>query len=509
MERAMTMTRDASAAGNEQPLDLELSPLARSYRLRARYWYHAHLASVARKPLVSCGEDNLLGHARDFATLLEASEPAIQADELIVGIYLALPHERKALSLGYYNPHYPPGYATLLRLGLAGIRDEARRRLESETDPAKSEFLRAVALSYDAACHYVARYATLARRLAEAEPSLTRGTELRRIAAICDELSSAAPSSFHAALQLVQFVRVLGGNGCLGRFDQWLYPFYARDIASDALTPDEAQELLECLFIKMNEFGTEGELAALYAVEGQPFAATSNDSLRNIALAGQTPQGQDACNPLTFMCLQASARLMLPEPKLNVRFFAGTPRRLLHACCRVLAKGANILAVFNDEVALPALDRLGIPIEDARDYCNDGCSELIIGGKSTIRFKVYDSLAVLTETVLQAGPVPYATFEEVLDGFKPRLTRFMPDDHGQNEAITHPFFAASIEDCLTEASATGARYSIYGSILAQVGNTADGLAAIQKLVYEDRAITWDDLVPRSGPTMRATSRCGR
>ena len=494
MDRVMTMTQDRTAPSTDGPLDLELSPASRSHRLRARYWQQTHLAAVARRPLIGCGEDTLVGHARDFATLLEASAPAIQAEELIVGICLALPEQRKALNLGYYNSHYPPGYVTLLRLGLAGIRDQARRRLETETDAARSDFLRAVEIAYDAACTYVARYADHARRLAADEPSLSRSAELQRIAVICDELSSAPPSSFHAALQLVQFVRILGGNGCLGRFDQWLYPLYARDIASGVLTQEAAQELLECLFIKMNEFGSASEVAPLVSSEGQPLVGVSNDSLRNIALAGQTPQGQDACNPLTTMCLQAGARLMLPEPKLNVRFFPGTPRRLLLECCRVLAKGANILAIFNDEVVLPALGRLGIPIEDARDYCNDGCSEIIIGGKGTIRFWVYDSLAVLTDTVLQADEAPYPSFEDLLAAFKARLTPFMPDGHGQDEAISHPFFAASIEDCLAEASATGARYSLYGSILAQVGNTADGLAAIKRLVYDDGAVSWRDLV---------------
>jgi pyruvate-formate lyase len=490
----MTMTQEMAAPDAEEMLDLELSPASRSHRLRASYWQRTHLVAVVRKALIGCGENTLVGHARDFATLLEASEPFIQAEELIVGSCLALLQDRKSLNLGYYNPHYPPGYVTLLRLGLPGIRDEARRRLEGEKDADKADFLGAVALAYDAACKHVARYADHARRLAADEPSPRRADELKRIAAICDELASAAPSSFHAALQLVQFVRILGGNGCLGRVDQWLYPFYARDIASGALTPEAAQELLECLFIKMNEFGSSSEVAPLVTSEGQPMVGVSNDDLRNIALAGQTPLGQDACNSLTLMCLQASARLMLPEPKLNVRFFPGTPRRLLHECCRVLAKGANILAIFNDEVVIPALGRLGIPIEDARDYCNDGCSELIIGGKGTIRFWVHDSLAVLTDTVLDAVEAPYASFDALLSAFKARLTPFMPDDHGQDEAISHPFFAASIEDCLAEASATGARYSIYGSILAQVGNTSDGLAAIKRLVYEDHAVSWGDLV---------------
>ena len=177
-----------------------------------------------------------------------------------------------------------------------------------------------------------------------------------------------------------------------------------------------------------------------------------NDNLRNIALAGQTPEGKDACNALTYMCLEASAALMLPEPKLNVRFFHDSPHRLLEACCRVLARGANVLAIFNDEVVLPALARLGIPIEDARDYCNDGCSEIIIGGKGTIAFRVHDALTALRETVLGATDHPYASFDEVMADFKDRLTAYMPEGPMERYPITFPFFAATIEDCLTEAS---------------------------------------------------------
>jgi formate C-acetyltransferase len=297
---------------------------------------------------------------------------------------------------------------------------------------------------------------------------------------VCRELTTAAPSSFYAALQLIQFARVLGGRGCIGRFDQWLYPYYRRDIEEEVLTQEQAQELLEDLFIKLNYF------PAAYAA--------ANDTLRNINLAGQTPQGEDGVNELTYLCLAASARLRLPEPKINVRFFAGSPPRLLDACARFLAQGTNVLAVYNDEVVLPALARLGIPVEDARQYCNDGCEEIILGGMCTIRFHVHDSLPLLTETAMQAGQRPFATFDQVMDDYKARLQRYMPADRGTELPVTHPFFAATIEDCLREASPTGARYHLWGSILAQVGDTTDGLAAIQKLIYEDHTLAWDELV---------------
>jgi formate C-acetyltransferase len=371
-------------------------------------------------------------------------------------------------------------------MGLAGIRDFARERLATETDPEKRHFLRAVEISYDAACEYVKRYAQYAAELAASEADWVRKAELEAISDVCHELAIAKPTSFHAALQLVQFTRVFGGHGCVGRFDQWLYPLYKADIEEGRITQQQAQELLESMFIKFNEFAELNETF----LEVYP----SNNNLRNITLAGQTPDGEDACNELTYMCLRASAKLMLPEPKLNVRIFHGSPKRLLYDCCSLLAKGGNVLAIYNDEVALPALSRLGIPLEDVRDYCNDGCSELIIGGKCVLEFKVHDSLTVLTQTVLEAEGRRYETFGELLAEFKSRLDAFMPEALGGDLATTFPYFAASIEDCLQAASPMGARYSMRGAILAEVGNTTDGLAAIKKLVYEDRVMSWDDLV---------------
>ena len=473
--------------------DWELSPDSRSYRLRERFWQRTHEEAVRIVPIEGVGAPGVVGYARDYGRVLEASEPFIQPDEMIVGSWLALPHDPQALEMGYYNPHYPPGYPTLMRLGFTGIRDEARVRLEGETDPERADFLEGVVIAYDAACRYVERYAEHAEALAEATPDASRRDELRRVRDVCRELATGLPTTFHAALQLVQFTRVLGGWGCIGRFDQWILPFYARDLASGRLTEDGALELLECLFIKMNEFSDENPANRVARAKGASAMGRTNDDLRNIALAGQTPDGADACNALTMLCLTASARLMLPEPKLNVRFFPGTPRGLLRDCCRLLAKGGNVLAIFNDEVAIPALTRLGIPIEDARDYCNDGCSELIIGGKSAIRFRVDDSVMALRQAVLDA-PEPYETFDELMIAFKANLGRFIPSERDEPQAITHPFFAAGIEDCLGRASVMGARYSIWGSILAEVGNAADGLAAIQRLVYDEKKVPWETLV---------------
>jgi pyruvate-formate lyase len=494
---------------------LELTPGSRSFRLREMVWNRTHEAALHKKRIVGCGEDTLVGHARDFAALLEASEPFVQRDELIIGGCLATPEDGSDFDLGCYDPHFPPGHGTILSMGLAGIREDAQKRAAQETDLDKRGFLDAVAIAYDAACRYVEKHARRAAEMAARETDPRRRDELERIAAVCDELAAGPPSSFHAALQLVQFMRIFGASGCIGRFDQWMYPFYKQDVMAGTTTQQETQELLECFIIKLNQFGTasvgpfydppfcwgwddhdvdEQVAVAVAGADGDAVVELHpNDSLRNMTLGGQTPTGKDACNEFTIMCLQAAARLMLPEPKLNVRLFPGSPHHLLRACCRVLAKGVNTLAVYNDDVAIPALVRLGIPLDDARDYCNDGCQELVIGGRTFTRFKVHDALLAMRETVLSGAKDEYPTFQDVMQGFKAHLLRFTPFEPRGDGPVTFPFFAASVDDCLQKASPTGARYSIWGSILGEVGNAADGLAAIEQFIYNDRVLSWDDL----------------
>lgn len=479
------MHTHSALLGEDTLIHFNLQSGSRIDRLREMFWDKTYLQAMVHRPIVGCGENTSTGHARDFAIVLEASEPFIQPHELIVGSCLAVPEDKNGIDFGYYNTHYSPGHATLLSWGLAGIRDHGRERLITETDPDKRDFLRAVEISYEAACSYVAKYALRAGEMATEEGDPVRKQELEQIASVCHELATGAPSSFHAALQLFQFVRTLGGYGCVGRFDQWMYPFYKHDIETGALTRQQAQELLECLFIKMNEFSDVNFRGERVSVQ--------NDDLRNIMLAGQTVEGKDACNELTYTCLEASGKLMLPEPKLNMRHFPGSPRRLVRECCRVLARGANVLALFNDEVAIPALSRLGVPLEERRDYSNDGCSEFIFGGRCSSHFRVHDALTPLRELVLERAEQPPSTFAEVMADYKSRLTPFMLEGNGEVSPVTFPFFAAIIEDCLETASPAGVRYSLWGSILAETGNAADSLAAMKRLIYEEKALTWADL----------------
>jgi pyruvate-formate lyase len=454
---------------------LELDPKSRSHRLRELFWCGAHESYCQSGPVFGTGDATLVGKASDFQALLEATPAVMQPEDLLAGVRLIVPAEGSSIDLGEYDGHYTPGHANILRLGLTGIRDRAREKLADEADPEKRDFLEAAAIAYEAARQFAEKHAAHAGQMAAATADPLRQLELARVAAACGELATGPPASFHAGLQALWFTFLFGGRGSIGRFDQWMYPLYRADLDARRLTEAQAQELLENFFVKLNYF------------------AGNNDSLRNIVLGGQTPAGEDACNELSYMCLLAGGRLMLPEPKLNVRFHPGSPRRLLELSCRLTCKGLSNPAYFNDEVAIPGLLTLGIPLADARDYCNDGCSELIIGGKSTIRFRNFDSLPMLNETVQRGGESAFGSFDDVMVDFQKRLQGQIPQEHGQKRAVTFPYFAASLDDCLEEASVTGVRYSIWGSIPSQMGNVADGLATIQRFIFDEQSLTWEQL----------------
>ena len=458
--------------------DTELSPRLRS--LREALWELTHASLEFPQPVDRFADGSLTGRARNFAAWLDAMPAQIQDGELLAGVSVLKVARGDDARLGFYNRHYPPGHHKVLRFGFTGIRDRAREKLQEETDPAKRDFLEAAAIAHDAACRFADKQGRHMLGLAKnAEPD--RAEELRRVARACEEIASGPPESFHAALQLFWFVFMFGGDGCIGRFDQWVWPFLDADLRAGRIAEADARELLDSLWIKLNFFGANAN------------SAVPNDSLRNMTLAGQTSAGEDACNPLTFMCLQAAEKLRLPEPKINVRFFKGSPSELLPVCARMIAKGLSQPAIYNDEVAVPGLLRVGIPIEDAREYCNDGCQELIIGGRCTEAHVVNDMLEVLRQCVSRAETEPYADFDEVMADVKQRLDQWMPNNHGRALPVTFPFFAGTIDHCLEEASPSGAKYHIHGNIIAETANCVDGLAAIKRLIFDEKTVTWPEL----------------
>jgi len=348
--------------------------------------------------------------------LLLAMPATVAPDELIVGTFRArlltqpkLPDyitaEEKARygidrNYGWYG-HNTLDYAGLLAKGFRGVRAEAQaalERLSASDDPERERqiaFYRSIVISCDAMRDFAGRYADLADALAGSEWDPQRAAELRQIARICCRVPEWPATSFHEALQSYALYHVaihsVYADGAMGRLDRFFYPFLQRDLEKGVLTYAEAQELIDCFVLKINDctrYGTSRNILM--------------GRFHNVVLGGQTRDGRDATNEVSYMILDALRRLSSNFPTVSVRLHKGSPDRLVRACCEVMRSNAGAPALYNDEVVVPALVDAGIPLEDARDFANDGCWETTISGKTQFTYVTF-SAAKCLEWVLTRG----------------------------------------------------------------------------------------------------------
>ena len=357
----------------------------------------------------------------------------IQEDELIVGDWRVLRLEQDRLP-DYTNAeekarfgrdglpqvaamagHNTADYGTLIEVGLKGIRARAQAALQAlngqdalERDRQRG-FYRAVIICCDAVRDLAGRYAALAERLAHEEKDPVRAAELRTIASVCRNVPENPASSFHESIQsLVLYHIALHSvffDAALGRLDQFFYPLLRADLDRQAITYGDAQELIDCFALKINDCAWHGSLSGerLRSIFGYP---VRKGLFHNAVLSGRTPDGRDATNDVTYMILDALRRLATVFPTVSVRLHSDSPEELVRACCRVLRTGAGAPALYNDEVFIPALLKAGIPLQDARDYANDGCWEVTIGGKTRFSYTTFFPLSCLEWTLTRGRGLP-------------------------------------------------------------------------------------------------------
>jgi pyruvate formate-lyase/glycerol dehydratase family glycyl radical enzyme len=400
--------------------------------------------------------------------------------------------ESVELNEGYAIAHIPFGGQRVLAHGYGGLINWARQRLtdliESPDTPdtsSKTAFLQGIIIVFEAATRFVLRYGQEAERLAHSTPDTQRQAELLQIAATCQWIAAQPPRNFYEALQLFWFtclIHKMEEQACLpiGRFDQDLFPFYLHDIKKKCITPDTALELLECLWIKFN---MESDL--------------TTDTCENITLSGQDAEGHDVTNDLTYLCLTASLELRLPDPKINVRFHRTSPRRLWQTCCEIVKEGiGGFPNFFNDDANIPSLMKAGIPLNEARLYSCDGCQELIIPGKGDFypTFSSVDFLDTLLQVLHQ--PRSYKTFQDFMIAYKTKLSQAIKQavaianrkDMMMAKFSPVPFLSATLEGCLEQArdkTIGGTRYNFTGCLGRAFSNTANALAVIKKLVFDE------------------------
>ena len=422
----------------------------------------------------------------------------------------------------FYNGigHVTVDYGKVLKIGYNGIIEEAKAALlkvnAGDADAcSKIAFLEAVIESCQAVITYANRYAKLAREEAEACADAKRKQELLVIASNCEKVPANGATSFYEACQSFWFVQMLiqiessGHSISPGRFDQYMYPYFKKDFESGKITMEFAQELMDCVWIKLNDMSKVRDAASAAGFAGYSM-------FQNLIAGGQTKDGLDATNELSFMCIQATMHVFLPQPSFSVRVWNGSPHEFLVKAAELTRTGIGLPAYYNDEVIIPALIQRGLSMEDARDYNIIGCVEPQKSGKTdgwhdAAFFNMCRPLELVFANGMdngkQIGPktgdvIKMASFDEFYGAYKTQMEYMIELMVNADNAIdlAHaqrcplPFLSSMIEDCIGRGKSVqegGAIYNFTGPQGFGIANMADGLYAVKKLVYDDKKVTME------------------
>ena len=414
--------------------------------------------------------------------------------------------------------HMCPDTAGWIRQGPANLCAVVREKLAAETDAQKKQFYSETRLVLEGAVHFIRRYGELAKQMAAKGGEYA--VDLENVSRICEKLAQAPAETFHEAVQSLWFLYVIlhmesnASSFSPGRMDQYLYPYYRRDMDAGTLDHDHALELIECLWLKFNQivYLRNSHSASFFA--GFPIGF-------NVAIGGQTPDGKDASNALSYLMLKAQEHLLLPQPNLSARLFEKSDPSFLDECSRVIGKGGGMPQVFNDESIIPALMNQGFPRDEAVNYAIIGCVELTthgnnLGWSDAAMFNMVKALELAVNggkcllTGKQIGPdlgtlEQFRTYEALEEALAAQVDYFIAKmleacagvEKAHQETMPSPFLSCVVNDCIEtglDVTAGGARYNLSGIQIIQPANIADSLAALKQLLYDENRFTAAELL---------------
>ncbi len=463
-------------------------------------------------------------------------------------LYKALPKETRDIT---YNPQNPvesrhildetasyrssiqwvPDYEKVLTRGFHSLKEEALEKLE-KLDPMnvldtmeKKPFLEAMVTVCDAIVLWANRHADKAEEMAAEETDPVRKKELLEIAKRCRRVPEYPARNFREAVQAQWFTQMFsrleqktGAIVSNGRMDQYLYPFYKKDLEEGTLTEEEAMETLECLWVMMAQFTdlcfspTGGAFQEGYA------------HWEAVTIGGQTRDGLDATNDLTYLFLRSKREFPLNYPDLAARIHASSPERYIREVAETIKQGSGYPKLFNDEEIILNLVSQGAPLEDAYDYAASGCAEVRMPNRDTFTgAHPYINLASVLEMVLYNGktyktgdeilglqtgdPTKFSTYEEFWNAYEAQLTNLLRHALIQEYSIIRlrpNHFACPLNSVLHDLCMASCRdlhsREIPGGIdigfldIIAYGTAADSLAAIKKLVFEEKVLTMEEAI---------------
>ena len=423
------------------------------------------------------------------------------------------------------DAHLAVNYERILKDGLKGYEKRVKEckaslDLTSPDSIDKYCFYNAVLIVLDAVRTFANRYSVLAKNLAERELDLERKIELLEISKICAKVPYEPAETFQEAVQSVWFIQLIlqiesnGHSLSYGRFDQYMYPYYDRDIKNGNITEAEALELLTCLWIKTLTINKVRSQAHTLSSAGSPM-------YQNVTIAGQTTDKKDAVNDLSFLVLKSVAQTRLTQPNLTVRYHKNINKQFFDECVEVMRLGFGMPALNNDEIIIPSFMDWGVKEEDAYNYSAIGCVETAVPGKwgyrctgmSYINFPrmllcTMNNGVDLTSNKRFTKGYGYFTemesYEELLKAWDKtvrEITRYSvivenAIDKASERDVPDVLCSALTDDCIARGKTIkegGAVYDFISGLQVGIANMADCLAAIKKLVYEEKKITRQEL----------------
>lgn len=423
------------------------------------------------------------------------------------------------------DAHLAVNYERILKDGLRGYEKRVKECKASLdlTDPDSIDkycFYNAVLIVLKAVRNFANRYSVLAKDLAEKEMNQKRKIELLEISRICSKVPYEPAETFQEAVQSVWFIQLIlqiesnGHSLSYGRFDQYMYPYYDRDIKNGTIKESEALELLTCLWIKTLTINKVRSQAHTLSSAGSPM-------YQNVTIAGQTTDKKDAVNDLSFLVLKSVAQTRLTQPNLTVRYHKNINKHFLDECVEVMRLGFGMPALNNDEIIIPSFMDWQVKEEDAYNYSAIGCVETAVPGKwgyrctgmSYINFPrmllcTMNNGVDLTSNKRFTKGYGYFTemesYEELLKAWDKtirEITRYSVIvenviDKASERDVPDILCSALTDDCIARGKTIkegGAVYDFISGLQVGIANMADCLAAIKKLVYEEKKITRQEL----------------
>ncbi|MEW6624672.1 MAG: pyruvate formate lyase family protein [Bacillota bacterium] len=424
-------------------------------------------------------------------------------------------------------------YQKVLQKGFLGIKEEAEERLiaTGPDDPNnnidKTFFLKAVIIVCDAMVEFAKRYAKLAADMADVEKDPVRKKELEQISRICEWVPGKPARTFYEAIQAQWFTQLalrmeqpVAGVIGNGRIDQYLYPYYKRDMEEGIIDEDKALELLECLWIKIAQFLPINATRAKSFWQGYAH-------FEQTVIGGQTQDGRDATNDLSYLILRSKKEFPINYPDLSVRIHSQTPEDFLYKVCEVIKEGSGFPKLLNDETIIPFLLSQGALLEEARDYTGSGCTEVRMINRDTyLPLGASINLPAALEMALNNGEVvlkgkriqlgiktrearEFKDFDELMNALSIQYDYLVKHFYNRqsileivNEQKLSAVITSLLHDvCMRECQSIhkgnikGARHQDTGNInIIGFGTVVESLTAIKKLIFDDKTLTMDELL---------------